>query len=479
MNPGRMNISHWHSRFHAPRALPSALLDDWHARLTDLDETALTQGLVGSDEWLLIRRLPLQASWRLEGDDVADGWFVALRRALKQALDDPRHPDVARYVSRRHAWCDLFYRTALGDCDRVWAWARMDLLPDGQTHDPETVLRHAVERLAREPELIWPVLCRLLAAESERAAFTALLRALPEAGWRHLLQQVPQVAPYLALPDAPAGRQPTPHPWPRQATGDLAGIEALLRWIGRQPWLAERHVGVVAPLLAALTWPAFGMRGADLVEGLARARDYCRAAPAKSHDAAAPARRPGVALASVVEMRTPPAGVEEALLPPLIELPDAPQDLRSEFAGALFWLGRIEASGVLAWLEEMEPMPAAARPQFLGHLADALGVAADDPVRRVFVGDYQGGESDPRLAERARQLAEVWETWLGQAAPDLPEPRLAWVCRRPGRLHLEPGWVELTLPLDSVDTRIRRLGLDLDPGWLAWLGCVVRIRYED
>jgi hypothetical protein len=34
------------------------------------------------------------------------------------------------------------------------------------------------------------------------------------------------------------------------------------------------------------------------------------------------------------------------------------------------------------------------------------------------------------------------------------------------------------LPLDSVDTRIRRLGLDLDPGWLPWLGCMLKIRYE-
>jgi len=43
---------------------------------------------------------------------------------------------------------------------------------------------------------------------------------------------------------------------------------------------------------------------------------------------------------------------------------------------------------------------------------------------------------------------------------------------------VEPGWIELVLPLDSVDTSVRRLGLDLDPGWLPWLGRVVKIRYE-
>jgi hypothetical protein len=33
------------------------------------------------------------------------------------------------------------------------------------------------------------------------------------------------------------------------------------------------------------------------------------------------------------------------------------------------------------------------------------------------------------------------------------------------------------MPLDSVDLDIRRAGLDLDPGWVPWLGVVVRYRY--
>ena len=66
-----------------------------------------------------------------------------------------------------------------------------------------------------------------------------------------------------------------------------------------------------------------------------------------------------------------------------------------------------------------------------------------------------------------------------QSAPDLPVPRLDAVCQRSGRLRFEPGWVELHLPLDGVHTAIRRLGLDLDPGWLPWLGCVVRICYDE
>ena len=44
---------------------------------------------------------------------------------------------------------------------------------------------------------------------------------------------------------------------------------------------------------------------------------------------------------------------------------------------------------------------------------------------------------------------------------------------------MESGWIELHLPLAGVDTAIRRLGLDLDPGFLPWLGCVLRICYDE
>ncbi|MFY9460548.1 MAG: hypothetical protein WAP57_12435, partial [Aquabacterium commune] len=71
-----------------------------------------------------------------------------------------------------------------------------------------------------------------------------------------------------------------------------------------------------------------------------------------------------------------------------------------------------------------------------------------------------------------------WAAWLDEAAPELAEPRLRTVCQRPGRLRFEPGWIELHLSLDQVDTCIRRMGLDLDAGYLPWLGCVLRIRYE-
>ncbi len=54
---------------------------------------------------------------------------------------------------------------------------------------------------------------------------------------------------------------------------------------------------------------------------------------------------------------------------------------------------------------------------------------------------------------------------------------LAAVCRRRGRIVGDPGWFDVLLDLGDVSTEVRRAGLDLDLGWLPWLGCVVRFVY--
>jgi hypothetical protein len=51
------------------------------------------------------------------------------------------------------------------------------------------------------------------------------------------------------------------------------------------------------------------------------------------------------------------------------------------------------------------------------------------------------------------------------------------VARRPGHVIADPGWIEIHLDLEDVDIDLRRAGLDVDPGWLPWLGAVVRIVY--
>jgi hypothetical protein len=51
------------------------------------------------------------------------------------------------------------------------------------------------------------------------------------------------------------------------------------------------------------------------------------------------------------------------------------------------------------------------------------------------------------------------------------------VLRRQARILADPGWIEVHFSLDDVALDLRRAGLDLDPGWLPWLGAVMRFVY--
>jgi hypothetical protein len=56
---------------------------------------------------------------------------------------------------------------------------------------------------------------------------------------------------------------------------------------------------------------------------------------------------------------------------------------------------------------------------------------------------------------------------------------LAELVRRPGRVAATRTHVDLVFDVRRADVRIRRAGLDLDPGWLPWLGRVLSFHYAD
>jgi hypothetical protein len=56
---------------------------------------------------------------------------------------------------------------------------------------------------------------------------------------------------------------------------------------------------------------------------------------------------------------------------------------------------------------------------------------------------------------------------------------LADVVRRPGRMTATRTHLDLFFDLDQADIRIRRAGLDIDPGWVPWLGRVLYFHYQE
>lgn len=70
--------------------------------------------------------------------------------------------------------------------------------------------------------------------------------------------------------------------------------------------------------------------------------------------------------------------------------------------------------------------------------------------------------------------------WLLRGAPLPPAlARVGFLVLRPGRITLTRTHARLTLPMRFVDFDLRRAGWDLDPGWVPWIGRVVRFEYEE
>ena len=49
--------------------------------------------------------------------------------------------------------------------------------------------------------------------------------------------------------------------------------------------------------------------------------------------------------------------------------------------------------------------------------------------------------------------------------------------RRPGRLDVSPTEIVVSFDLAQLDIRLRRVALDVDPGWVPWLGRIVKFVY--
>lgn len=55
---------------------------------------------------------------------------------------------------------------------------------------------------------------------------------------------------------------------------------------------------------------------------------------------------------------------------------------------------------------------------------------------------------------------------------------LSAVIHRPAHFSLTASHFDITFSLDQVDIRLRRSGLDINPGWLPWFGRVVQFHYH-
>jgi hypothetical protein len=51
--------------------------------------------------------------------------------------------------------------------------------------------------------------------------------------------------------------------------------------------------------------------------------------------------------------------------------------------------------------------------------------------------------------------------------------------RRDAWVSATPTHIDVIFAMDDVDMRLRRLGLDADPGWVPWFGRIVSFHFID
>ncbi|HEX6042053.1 hypothetical protein [Longimicrobium sp.] len=189
---------------------------------------------------------------------------------------------------------------------------------------------------------------------------------------------------------------------------------------------------------------------------------------------------------------------------------------RSEGAGLYFLVAAMEHLGMRRFLADAPALLEAELPaRVLLRIAARTGVPADDPAVAALAAARDAGEAGARYPFAAPQewagvlrpgpsvprdaatfdasgrllvaaedagidlVVDAWVTALRRFCRRRVRMGLHALMRRPGRIAFTRTHVDMSLPLDGADVRIRMAGLDLDPGWVPWLGRVVAFHYVD
>jgi hypothetical protein len=215
------------------------------------------------------------------------------------------------------------------------------------------------------------------------------------------------------------------------------------------------------------------------------------AGPADAGERAAPAFDGGVsgdAAAAVTLHGAPPTPHHEApVTRPAPHLPDPPaeacrivaadESLATEGAGLFFLTSVLERLGIRGFLEARPAMIEADLPDHvLRRIAASAGVPPEDPVVACLAAS--GWAQRPIPVTDVEIAAAGWHTAARRWCRRYAGIGLRELVLRPGRIRFTRTHLDVVLDHRTADIRVRRAGLDLDPGWVLWLGRVVTFHYH-
>jgi hypothetical protein len=498
-------------------------LDGLARRVCDdgLDEALAEAVGVPGDEVVCIRRLmvdPVRLRWDGADDDLARQWRIAIGRAAEDALAGARPgSEVVRYASVAHARMDVVRGVVAGDLAHRWAWRLAGVCPATGAADAEVVVAN-LAALGESHTGVAAAVVAALAGAGLLDAFVALIGtevvvALARAAWvgaggaatiptgadpvsgktwitsseaspnRAVSALVERVRAGSAIVPAGASGEESPSPFDDTRARALELALAMLAVLDVEPQAASTAVGatavarlVVPRRTAVMTGSGSALTDAAVdryptVDGLG-AGAGANGVTGHDDDIAGHgdlgADETGTA---VTAARTQTGWGGLLFLLPLIDDVGLPARV---------------AGGPDRYGAALRPVLHAVARSLLARAAPEIGLPdRDDPAVLAFCGlppDADVPEPD-RGVTGATIDTEV-EAVVGTLRARLDRPKgmaesavLLSVCRRRATIEADPGWIDVHLDLDEVSIEVRRHGLDLDPGYLGWLGCVVRFRY--
>lgn len=153
------------------------------------------------------------------------------------------------------------------------------------------------------------------------------------------------------------------------------------------------------------------------------------------------------------------------------------QAAATAFGGLLFMLPLLQRLGYAAWAANLgNPTSAAVIYHLFRLILQRLRAPPDDPAWQLA---YPACADDfdcapARVADAQRWLLTC-RRWLRRQA----RIGVASLVRRPAALSITVTHADVYFRLSATDIRVRRAGLDIDPGWIPWYGKVVTFHYTE
>ena len=476
-----------------------------------------------------IRRLPLRLQLLpgVDGADLARGWAMALETALVRALaaSPPattrqsagreatgREEDAAELVWFMDRWSaeqQHLQRLARGLPASWWA---VSLAGAADGPIPPVAATILPGWLERSP-------ARALALMAELALLPGVIGLLSDTAARRLTAQLLSLfaAGGSGSPPASSTLPPAALASPTTASNEPAAAElareerSLIRATLRReaPWLLPEAAGSAGVFTASQPWllalalqrhPAIARRSAEALHWLLEETRTLEPAPP-------------LPLSLEIAAATPQAATQEPVRPEAASLEDPAgldnwRKARVDAGGLLLLIRPLRTPAVLAEAELpqtllgdlallalrrlLAPLPRAEREVTLERQRSLLELLAPDrPWAEPLASEADS--SDPTTAAALAALMEripaaiafapgaVRQVYGSATAPlaEAGEHRLARLLWRPGLLRLSPWEAELHWPASSADGAIRRLGWDLDPGWVSGLGRTIRFHFGE